>query len=196
MAAKISELCEMEKRLVEAAQAELSKGVENVDTKEFGEVIDMIKDLAETKKFCMEAHYYKLVSEAMEDAGEMPEVYPEALGYRNSRRMGYRPMVDQEPYIYDYLRGNMNGSSGYGDGRNTDREDWDGRHSRAYNEYRMARRHYTQTNSPSDKEEMAAHANEHVMETIATMRDIWKNAEPEHRKRMKQDIQNLLNEMT
>lgn len=43
---------------------------------------------------------------------------------------------------------------------------------------------------------MNAHALEHVSDTIATMRDIWKSADPDLKKRMKSDFTNLLSEMT
>ena len=45
--------------ITETASTELSKGVNQVNTKEMGEVIDMIKDLSEAEKNKMEACYYK-----------------------------------------------------------------------------------------------------------------------------------------
>jgi signal transduction histidine kinase len=49
----------MKHKLIEVAEIEINENLENVDTKELGEVIDMIKDLAE-------AIYYCTVTEAME----------------------------------------------------------------------------------------------------------------------------------
>jgi signal transduction histidine kinase len=49
----------MKHKLVEVAEKEINENLECVDTKELGEVIDMIKDLAE-------AIYYCTVTEAME----------------------------------------------------------------------------------------------------------------------------------
>lgn len=92
----------------------MSGDLKDVDTKEAGEIADIIKDLAMTEKYCYESCYYKSVVEAMENGGD----YDERYGYntnRNSRGQyssnrgsyGYRPMVDQEPYVDAYLRGNM-----------------------------------------------------------------------------------------
>ena len=56
-------------KLVELVEVEVEENLQGVDTKELGEVIDMIKDLAE-------AIYYCTVTEAMEDKSShvvMPE---------------------------------------------------------------------------------------------------------------------------
>ena len=51
-------LCSTFDTLVECFKAEVStKGIEKLDTKEAGEVADIIKDLAEAKKSCWEACY-------------------------------------------------------------------------------------------------------------------------------------------
>lgn len=68
-------------------------------------------------------------------------------------------------------------------------------HSEAYDRYRNAKRHYTETRSEKDREEMRAHANDHVAESIATVRDIWNDADPELKKRMKNDFTKLIGEM-
>ena len=60
----IKKMCET---LEDAAKHELSKGVENVDAKELGEVVDMIKDLYEAKEKIVKACYYKGILEAMEE---------------------------------------------------------------------------------------------------------------------------------
>lgn len=76
----------------ETATTELAKGTENVNTKEFGEVVDMIKDLSEAEKNKMEACYYKTLIEAMEesDYGEDYDEYGplERRGYRGGGRSG------------------------------------------------------------------------------------------------------------
>lgn len=117
----------------EAATTELAKGAENVNTKEFGDVVDMIKDLSEAEKNKMEACYYKTLIEAMEDSEygvDYDEYGPlERKGYRGqprdsrgrytSGRRGY-PMQDQMMYderYDDYMSGRMGYSNGaYGGG--------------------------------------------------------------------------------
>lgn len=67
---KLKELNELKHDLIEAAKAEMAKGIENVPTEEMGEVVDMIKDLASAEKDCMEAAYYETVTDAMTDGDE------------------------------------------------------------------------------------------------------------------------------
>ena len=61
-------VCSMMETLVDAFNGELAKGIESVNTHEAGEVTDMIKDLAETKRNLYEACYYEKVSKAMNEA--------------------------------------------------------------------------------------------------------------------------------
>lgn len=103
----IKKMCE---KLMDSINHELDKGIENVDTKELGEAIDMVKDLYEAKKEMYEACYYKQIMEAMEehDFEDEEEIMDEGRrGYRGQprdsrgrymsrrgRRMGYEePMM-------------------------------------------------------------------------------------------------------
>ena len=56
-------------KLVELVEMEMEEHLETLDTEELGEVIDMIKDLAE-------AIYYCTVTEAMESKGYSESVMP------------------------------------------------------------------------------------------------------------------------
>ena len=71
----------MIEKLTKCAEMEFEKGVENVDTKEMGDVVDIIKDLAE-------AMYYRTLVVAMEES-EYGEDYDEYGPMEDSRR-GYR----------------------------------------------------------------------------------------------------------
>ena len=57
----IKRIHDMMETLTEVAKCEIDKGIECVDTKEMGEVIDIIKDLAE-------AEYYAKIAKAMDEA--------------------------------------------------------------------------------------------------------------------------------
>lgn len=81
----IKKMCE---KLMDSINHELDKGIENIDTKELGEAIDMVKDLYEAKKEMYEACYYKQIMEAMEES-EYGEEYDEN-GPIDSERKGYR----------------------------------------------------------------------------------------------------------
>lgn len=54
----IERMHKMQECLTEKAVNEFEKGIENVDTSEMGQVVDMIKDLAE-------AEYHSIISKAM-----------------------------------------------------------------------------------------------------------------------------------
>lgn len=237
--AKIRELGDMKCKLQGWANAEFEKGKESIDTKEMGEVVDMIKDLAEAEKFCMESMYYESVVTAMDEATADYRMGYGGPNKMNARYPDFMPYVNQEPYVEEYInpelmrygydggrdgnsgnsssnsggrsnsssgmRGGRSMSSGYRDGKErwTSSEsnmmnagDYPGRYGGAYNRYREMRRHYTETGNPADKEEMSMSAQEHVMDTISSMRDIWKDAAPELRTKMKSDLQRLMSEMS
>lgn len=161
----------------------ISRGYENVDAQELGEVADIIKDMAQAKKYCLEAEYYKTVTEAMKEKSEEP------YGYSTPKVR--RPYMNQEKYVDEYLNDPdfvHNMRYGYTDWNND-------RYGKAYNEYQTAKRHYTETNSKADKDEMTVHMNEHLMDSLATFRDMWKNADPDMKKRMKTDLSALVGEM-
>lgn len=209
------EIGAIKKDLIRLFSSELhTKGVNELDAKECGEVADMIKDLAEAEKACMEAYYYETVVKAMEEAeaGE-GEQHPWRMGYnprryasgryapkgRGTTRMGYMPYMDtDDPYYDSYahdpmlmMKEKMNERFGYPE----DDSDRDPRQSMEYNEYKRAKRHYMETQSPESKKEMDDHAMKHVKEALGSFRELWKDADPAMRKRMKADLTALLGEM-
>lgn len=80
-------------------------------------------------------------------------------------------------------------------------EDWDldpdddPRQSKEYNEYKRAKRHYTTTKSPADKQQMDEHMTKHMNQAMDSFREMWKDADPTMRKRMKADLTALIGEM-
>ena len=83
---ELKKICET---LVSRVNAEIANGLENVDTMEMGQVMDMIKDLKE-------AMYYGKITEAMEESErrEAP-AEGERMYYGRGRRM-YREMPEQD----------------------------------------------------------------------------------------------------
>lgn len=69
-------------RLSECVKSEVDKGIDQVDTKEMGEVADIIKDLCE-------AEYYAKIGKAMDEA-EYGEDYDYMGAYDENERKGYR----------------------------------------------------------------------------------------------------------
>lgn len=49
--------------------------------------------------------------------------------------------------------------------------------------------------SEADKDRMDDHANAHIMNSISTIKEIWESADPELRRRIKNDMSNLLSNM-
>ena len=124
----VEEFCELKDDLVRAAKEEISKGVQHVDTKEMGEVVDMIKDLAEAEEKCWKACYYKAIVKSMHEEEEEMKRSGGRMGYDNWRyssgrfaptghghRSGFTPGDDD----YEEMmmgEGWMDGSSGYSRG--------------------------------------------------------------------------------
>lgn len=84
----MEQLKQMKEALAACASSQINGNMDKVDAKELGEVVDMIKDLAE-------ASYYCTITEAMEkkyDGGQEPEKY-----YYTQRM---RPMTEYvDPYM-------------------------------------------------------------------------------------------------
>ena len=112
----IKDMC---KKLEEAVKHELSKGIENVDAKELGEVVDMIKDLYEAKEKLVKSCYYKSVIEAMEehDFEDEEEIMDEG-------RKGYRGRSRDSMGRFTSRRGRGRGRRGYEEPMMYD-EDWE-----------------------------------------------------------------------
>ena len=89
----------MKENLFNRIDAEIARGLENIDTKELGEAIDMVKDLSE-------AMYYCSIVEAMEEREEESKI----MEKHYSQTMGKYP-----PYQMNegYNNGGNNSSRGY-----------------------------------------------------------------------------------
>ena len=166
----IERIHKMVECLAEKTLSELDKGIENVDTSEMGEVVDMIKDLAE-------AEYHSIISKAMKKADEGEEEYNKELlrslkaeyGEESGRRYydhyryangrfapkghgTYRRGYEEPPYMHMYPEMEYM--------RDMDRNDGKMYYTEPMNEsgYDRAKRNYTETkemhknNTPEDKE--------------------------------------------
>ena len=95
-----------------------------------------------------------------------------------SSRMGYTPDMDMRPYMR----------------KMEDYDEWDDDdtdYGKSFKRFRKAKRHYTQTHSETDKQKMKEASNNHMLETMSTLREMWDEADPELRKRMKTDLTTL-----
>lgn len=216
-------LCKIEERLIQDFQTEVMKGLysDDICLSQMGAVSDMIKDMAEAKEKCMKAYYYETVVKTMNDAEHGARYDDEGrMGYDHWRyadgrfapkghghntRGGYNPMTPYEdgmilPYYMDmhdknYVMGYHGETPRHMDGSDGTRNTQHPRYGYPYENYMNARRHYTETKDPSHKEMMDSMAMEHISDSMGTIRDIWKNADPTLKKRMKADLTTLVGEM-
>ena len=93
-------------------------------------------------------------------------------------------------------RGGSGQSMGYTDWHMQPNEDYDQRYGKSYNEFCKDRRYYTVTKSDEEKRKMDKHAEEHVQDIVVSVKDIWKDADPNLRKHMKDSLSKLVSEMT
>ena len=200
---KYNDICSLKHHMLHYVMGETEKGFEPTPEKVhvLKEYIEMIKCLAETEKECQEADYYEAVVQAMEASD---------MGYD---RMGYTPRrakdgrYKSQPDKMRMGNGDMGDRRGYdpydgpymhmmpGQDRDTWGDDEDDYYGKSFNRFRKAKRHYTQTHSEEDKQRMKDASNKHMMETMATIREMWDDADPELRKRMKTDLTNLMASM-
>lgn len=193
----LSEICQIEKEMTNALKTVTSHGIfsREVDKEELGDLVDMIKDLAETKRNCWEAHYYELVCEAMinwEDG--------ESMGYNHNHLSngrfassgrghyvsGFMPNYRQEPII---------GNEKMGYSVDHEMKMAQNRYGNAYSEYEDAKRHYTETRSLEDKQHMDEKAKEHLEQSLMSLREIWNSADPTLKREMKMSLSDLVSEM-
>lgn len=210
---ELEELKRAKKTLMTGISAELSKGLEHVNTKDLMDAVDMVKDFAETECQCRMACYYEAITKAMEEGGNYgynPNRSRDTGRFTSRDRMGYSgdPEMDRValPFIQDYLsttgmgypmrtRITTNDNSGSGGRDSYGYSNADDRYGRSYRKWRDARRYYTETKSPEGAEMMHTAANETVADTLVTLRDIWSGADVELKKQMKADMSKLLSEM-
>lgn len=210
MMSEICDIKEIKKTLTSWMKEEANGGKDCFHVESAGAVSDMIKDMAETTKYCYEALYYKTVIEAMSKGNEPSYGGEEVYGY-NHRHMangqfarsgsghivrGYRPYIDQEPYMDAYLhdpnfedRIRDHGSMGYGNSNTRSGNNMgNSRHGEIYDNYRRAKMGYHDSKSTKDKEEMDTHHMMYMHDTLKNMKHMWDDADPMLKKRIKEDF--------
>lgn len=189
---KTKELCELKCTLLDWVKTETQKGVHSTNAKELGEVIDMIKDLAEAEKCCMEAHYYETVSEAMED-------YEENMGEEG--RYGYNPMHSSQTGRFISNRGRGRGRSGYDGGSGNSGSRGGNGGNRGGSGDRMG---YIEPDMYDDDGYGRHHRDRrwyheggegNMGEALNDLEEMWNNADPEAKRRMKAGMNELLGKM-
>ena len=141
----------LREKLINHVETALAMPVELIDAEELGQLVDMIKDLAEAEK-CL-------------------------CGYSQRHYQYSMPQIQRE---YSYYPQQSESQNSYHD---------------TESEYETARRHYHETKSIDDKRVMDDRANEHVQKAMRDIRDIWTEADPTMRQKIKNSVNTLMNEM-
>lgn len=197
--------------LTEKALAELDKGIENVDTKEMGEVVDMIKDLNE-------AEYRAVIVKSMKEADEEQKEYDKELlrtlkdeygeeggrryydhyRYANGRfapkgKGTYRRGYEEPPYYHMYPEAEHM--------RDMDRDYGKMYYTEPMNEssYDRAKRNYTETKemhsgtTPEDKEQRMKALDKYIKTvTNEIIKIVSDNATAEEKSLIKNNMNNLM----
>lgn len=193
----------------ESATTELAKGTEHVNTKEFGEVVDMIKDLSEAEKNKWQSCYYKSIVEAMEES-EYGKDYDwsgpdeDRMGYprmRDSRgrymssrrgydRMGMDDMMMEDPRYMDNRMGYSNGA--YGGGRRGQTMNQGSRYGYSHDEY-MNKIKMHSSNDPETMKKRAKMIDEHMDDMYEMFKEEVADMSPEEKQMWKSKLNKIIN---
>lgn len=176
------DICMMREKLMSWTKEAMGGNPSEINAQELGEVVDMIKDTYEMEYYCAKRKYYEEKIGTMEDH-EGDERFK--MG-----RSGMMRVLPENEYRFDPNEYDMYAQMGYSGHRVAPSE-----MGRNWDKYLDARRHYNATKSDADRMEMSTSAKMHIGETIATLRDMWHDADPDLREKMKKDFSALLQEM-
>lgn len=198
---KVEKLCELKEKMICELECACSKS--EWSPMVCGEVVDMIKDLAEAEEKCWKSCYYKTIIHEMKERENEPR-YGEPSGYDNRRyasgRFAPKGKGHYSPMGYDddgfMMETDEFKERVYGYSENPKRSMHSGKSNRwgkAYEQYENAKRHYTESGSSKDRKEMDTHAMEHLDDVVDTTKEIMKHADPSLLKQMKSEFTALIN---
>ena len=176
------DICMMREKLMSWTKEAMSGNPPEINAQELGEVVDMIKDTYEMEYYCAKRKYYEEKIGTMEEYGDNERF---KMG-----RSGMMRVLPENEYRFDPNEYDMYARMGYSGHKVAPSE-----MGRNWDKYLDARRHYNATKSDADRMEMSTSAKMHIGETIATLRDMWHDADPDLREKMKKDFSALLQEM-
>lgn len=161
--------------------------VRGLETMEAGAVVDMIKDLAAAEKNCYEAEYYSTLNHTMHEASEAHADMTE----RGKECTHVNVWVKDPDKYEDDMRARM----GYTDKRMMSMHPSHARYGKAYSDFVDSKHSYSETHSGADKDAMEMHANEYMTDMMTSVKDVYKNVDPDLRKKMKADITKFASEL-
>jgi hypothetical protein len=170
----------MKKNLIHCVQSQINGNLKDVDAKELGEAVDMIKDLEE-------AIYYATITKAMEE-GDKEKKNHEGLGnpYQHPQNTMYYPVYlrdmdrDYGKMYYDGSRMYYNGNYAMSNGGNSSSSMNNGGSSRNYHEMPMYEypmemmRDYREGRSPMSRKNYMESKELHKNETAMHIKELDK----------------------
>lgn len=204
--------CMIEK-LAECAEKQFDAGIENIDTAEMGQVVDMMKDLAE-------AMYYRELTKAMqefdtEDVMEMLDRYGDGRKFydhyryadgrfapkgRGTYRRGYEepPYYHMTPEMYRNMEQYRDMDRGSGRMYYTEPYMSSDSGSHMESRYDMAKRNYTESkelhrgNTAEDKEHKMKELEKYMREIGSDIAEVISDASSEEKALLKQKMQVIM----
>ena len=199
--------------LTEKALAELDKGIENVDAKEMGEVVDMIKDLNE-------AEYKAVIVKSMKEADEEQKEYDKELlralkdeyGEESGRRYYDEYRYKTTGRFAPKGKGSYVGRRGYEEPpyyHSYPERDMDREYGRMYyteptaseSGYDRAKRMYTETkemhknNTPEDKEHKMKSLDSYTKELASDITGMVADMTAEEKNLLRNKLSNLVSKI-
>lgn len=213
----MDKISEMIHKIEETLYAQISNGIEQIDTEEFGKVSDILKDLASAKKNCKKAEYYETVTEAMENSEVIDEEEDDderryyggrsrdSRGRYTSRRRGYssempeyKPDYDMDARQYEKMRdmdrksmGRMYYTDTTGTATRDYREGRSGMSRRGYMESKEMHNSGTETDKMKNRQELEKWIDDIGTDVKSALGDMT----AEERTVMKQKLANLSNSL-
>ena len=203
----------MNEKLAECAEKQFDAGIENIDTAEMGQVVDMMKDLSE-------AMYYRELTKAMqefdaEDVMEMLDRYGDGRKFydhyryadgrfapkgRGTYRRGYEepPYYHMTPEMYRNMEQYRDMDRGSGRMYYTEPSMSSDSSSHMESRYDMAKRNYTESkelhrgNTPDDKEHKMKELEKYMREIGSDIAEVISDASPEEKTLLKQKLQVIM----
>jgi hypothetical protein len=203
----------MTEKLAECAEKQFDAGIENIDTAEMGQVVDMMKDLSE-------AMYYRELTKAMqefdaEDVMEMLDRYGDGRKFydhyryadgrfapkgRGTYRRGYEepPYYHMTPEMYRNMEQYRDTDRGSGRMYYTEPSMSSDSVSHMESRYDMAKRNYTESkelhrgNTPDDKEHKMKELEKYMREIGSDIAEVISDASPEEKTLLKQKLQVIM----
>lgn len=78
----VNHIYELKNKIIDRIETDINqRGIDRINVNEMGELVDMVKDLAEAESSCWQAEYYKTITEEMKGGTQHQEEPMVRSGY-------------------------------------------------------------------------------------------------------------------